>query len=80
MYNVYLLISEKDPSKSYIGYTKDIEERVRTHNFGQSEYTLKFKPWKLLFYAAFQSSHKAKDFEKYLKSGSGKEFVARHFL
>ena len=37
MYYVYLLMSEKDPSKSYIGYTKDIAERIKTHNFRQAE-------------------------------------------
>ena len=48
MYYVYLLRSIKNPSETYIGYTADLEERIKTHNSGRSPYTDKDKPWKLV--------------------------------
>ncbi|MFH1836505.1 MAG: GIY-YIG nuclease family protein [Candidatus Omnitrophota bacterium] len=80
MFYVYFLISQNNPTKSYLGYTPNLEERIKSHNSGQSDYTSKYKPWKLIFYSAFSKKEKAKYFEKYLKSGSGKTFIKRHFL
>ena len=40
----------------------------------------KFRPWTLLAYFAFADKKTAVAFEKYLKSGSGRSFVNRHFL
>jgi len=37
-------------------------------------------PWKLVFYCAFDNEQKAKDFELYLKSGSGKAFVYKRLV
>ena len=36
-------------------------------------------PWKLVFYAAFESLELAQDFEQYLKTGSGHAFTKKHF-
>jgi hypothetical protein len=36
-------------------------------------------PWKLECYFAFGCETLARDFEKYLKSGSGRAFAKRHF-
>lgn len=38
MYYVYLIKSLKDPSKTYIGYTVDLEQRLEKHNSGGSIY------------------------------------------
>ena len=40
MYYVYLLRSIKNPSETYIGYTGDLEERIKTHNSGQCHHIL----------------------------------------
>jgi hypothetical protein len=37
-------------------------------------------PWKLVYYSAFVDKQKAKDFELYLKSGSGKAFVYKRLV
>ena len=76
MYYTYLIQSEKDES-IYIGFTGDLEKRIKRHNEGREKYTKKKIPWKLVFYAAFRTQKEATDFEKYLKSGSGKEFIRR---
>lgn len=79
MYYVYLLRSLKDPSKTYIGYTTNIEQRLEAHNSGDSVHTKKSKPWKLVTYVAFDEEEKAFEFEKYLKAGSGHAFAKKRF-
>lgn len=79
MYYVYLLKSLKNPTKTYIGYTTNLEQRIETHNAGGSEYTSDHRPWKLVGYTCFDSATKALDFEKYLKSGSGYAFAKKRF-
>jgi predicted GIY-YIG superfamily endonuclease len=75
MYYVYLLRSQLSPDKTYVGFTKDLKNRLTAHNNGQSPHTAKFKPWELISYTAFQDRKKAINFEKYLKSHSGKAFA-----
>ena len=59
----------------YYGYTKDLKRRIKEHNEGKSKYTKGHLPVKLVFYSAFEKMDRAKEFELYLKSGSGKAFV-----
>jgi len=37
----------------------------------------KYKPWELVGYHAFADERRAREFEHYLKSGSGKAFANR---
>ena len=80
MYYVYLLRSESYPRQSYVGLTSNLKERIKEHNEGRSPHTAKFRPWILVAYFAFAEEKTAIAFEKYLKSGSGRAFVRRHFL
>jgi putative endonuclease len=75
---VYILTSEDDPTRHYIGFTEDLEQRVKAHNAGQVPYTNKYKPWRFETVIAFRSRDKAVAFEKYLKSHSGRSFSTRH--
>jgi putative endonuclease len=77
---VYILRSIKVPDQHYIGWTKDLRDRLAAHNSGKSKHTRKFLPWKIVFYAAFDSKERAVQFERYLKSGSGTVFRNRHLL
>ncbi len=79
MYYVYLLRSEKDPRKRYVGSTENLKLRLQQHNAGESLHTAKFRPWKLHAYFAFEDKTLAVQFEQYLKSGSGRAFARRHF-
>lgn len=79
MYYVYLLQSQSHPAQQYIGLTRDLRRRLAQHNNATSPHTKKFCPWELLVYCAFKSEATASAFEKYLKSGSGRAFVKRHF-
>ena len=80
MYHVYLLQSLSDPSRKYIGFTeREISERLKEHNAGESIHTNKHKPWECISYFTFKDKKKAENFEAYLKHGSGHAFAKRHF-
>jgi len=75
----YLIRSLKNSSKTYIGYTTDLKQRLETHNAGGSVHTKHDKPWKLVVCLAFDTEEKAKAFEKYIKVGSGHAFAKKRF-
>lgn len=60
--------------------TADLKQRVTDHNSGKSRHTSKFSPWELLCYTAFPSKFTALDFEKYLKSHSGRAFAKKRLI
>ena len=76
---VYLLVSEADEKTHYSGITRDLKARLIDHNRGKCPHTAKHKPWKIETVVAFRSKTKARRFERYLKTGSGREFSRRHF-
>jgi putative endonuclease len=76
---VYILVSESDPDRHYVGSTSDLDARLAAHNSGKVSHTSKHKPWRVETAIAFRSGEKAMAFERYLKSGSGREFARRHF-
>jgi predicted GIY-YIG superfamily endonuclease len=75
MYYVYLLESLGSPGQRYVGFTSDLKKRFKAHNAGESVHTAKYGPWKLVAYMALADERKAREFEYYLKSGSGKAFA-----
>lgn len=79
MHYVSLLKSNNFPNQYYIGLTASLKERLKQHNEGISTHTAKFRPWKLVVFLGFFDEDDARRFEKYLKSGSGREFSRRHF-
>jgi predicted GIY-YIG superfamily endonuclease len=78
-YYVYTLRSLVDNKRYYVGMTAAIETRLQKHNAGQCPYTAKFRPWQIEIAVAFRSKDKAVEFEKYLKSHSGRAFAKKHF-
>ena len=73
---VYILRS-LEGDHFYCGSTDDLRSRLKSHNAGQVPHTRKFKPWKLKTYLAFSDEQRAIDFEKYLKSPSGRAFAKK---
>jgi len=51
----------------YIGYTNNLITRFKQHNNGESNYTKNYRPWKLIYYEAYDSQFDAKNREKQLK-------------
>jgi putative endonuclease len=76
---VYILRSEADPRRHYVGVTSDVTERLAWHNAGPSGHTRAHRPWTVVVTIEFPTEHQAIRFEKYLKSGSGRAFATRHF-
>jgi predicted GIY-YIG superfamily endonuclease len=76
---VYILVSELDPARHYVGLSDNLKDRLRRHNAGEVSHTAKHRPWKLETAIAFRERAKAAEFEKYLKSHSGRAFAKRHF-
>ena len=75
---VYILESESDPERYYVGLTADLRDRLARHNRGQVTHTAKFTPWTIKSAVSFRDREKAAAFERYLKSGSGRAFAKRH--
>ena len=71
MFYVYILRSESNRDRTYVGYTNNLKRRLRDHNLGYSTFTNPHHPWKLEMYLAFSSAYKARSFERYLKEGGG---------
>jgi len=80
MYHVYIIRSKVKSDTTYIGYSKNAEKRLEAHNVGHSNFTSKYKPWELIAKFSFKDINVAKNFEKYLKTSSGKAFSRKHFL
>ena len=76
---VYMIRSDSDPSRHYTGLTSNLEKRLRWHNAGQNVDTARDRPWTLVVSFCFSNEAVARKFERYLKSGSGREFAKRHF-
>jgi len=74
---VYILRSIASPEQEYTGATADLKKRFADHNAGKSKHTSKYRPWELTCYIALPDKYKALEFEKYLKSHSGRAFARK---
>ena len=74
MWFVYVIYS--DTSKQfYKGLTSDLDKRLEEHNKGYNKSAKAFAPWVLFFYEEFKTRVEARNREKYLKSGAGREYI-----
>jgi putative endonuclease len=76
---VYILTSKVDSTRHYTGLTEDLEKRLKDHNSGKVPHTAKYRPWRIETSVAFRSREKAVEFEKHLKSHSGRAFASKRF-
>jgi putative endonuclease len=80
MFTVYILYSERF-GKTYVGFTTDIEQRLRSHNeLATKGYTVRYRPWELLHNEQFGSKQEAMAREKHFKSGLGREWIKSNLL
>ena len=75
---VYLIRSLSVADQRYVGVTSNLDQRLRTHNAGASPHRSKYAPWELVTYVGFIDEHRAIEFERYPKSGSGHAFARKH--
>jgi putative endonuclease len=75
MFFVYILQSIKD-KKFYTGITDNIARRLEEHNRGKKSTpsTSSRGPFKLVYYEEYISRNAAREREKFLKSGAGREW------
>lgn len=73
-YYVYILVSLKSGIR-YVGMTEDVDKRLVQHNKGKSKFTKGHIPWELKHFEEFETRLKAREREKYLKSGVGREYL-----
>lgn len=78
MYTVYIL--KCADGKSYTGCTENLEERSQRHSNGYVPATENRHPVQLITRIVFNNKYKAFEFEKYLKSGSGRAFLNKHLI
>ncbi len=76
MYKVYVIKSEID-KRLYVGLTENIERRLKEHNNGKTRSTKGYIPWVLVYTEEINDRPEARIREKYLKFGSGKEYLKR---
>jgi putative endonuclease len=71
MFVVYILYSEKF-QKDYVGMSSDLIDRFHSHNsLATKGYTVKFRPWMVIYVEFFETKSAALKREKYFKSGRG---------
>jgi len=73
-YTVYAIKSSVD-DRIYVGFTGNLEKRLKEHNQGKTKSTKGFRPWDLVFNEDVETRLEARNREKYFKSGCGKEFL-----
>ncbi|MCZ8298489.1 GIY-YIG nuclease family protein [Flavobacterium sp.] len=73
-YYVYVLQS-LSRHYMYVGLTSNLEQRFSTHQAGRNRTTAPYRPFQLYYVERFSSRIEARYREKYLKSGSRKEFL-----
>ena len=73
-YFVYILYSSKH-NKHYTGFTSNPEQRLLSHNNLGKDWTARYRPWKLIYTKGFELKSEAIQYEKWLKTGSGRDFI-----
>jgi len=73
-YYVYVIQSEVD-NRLYVGLSKDCKKRLQSHNNGETFSTKGYRPWQLVYLEEVGTRNQERKREKYLKSGTGKEYI-----
>ena len=72
---VYVLFSPNS-GKHYTGFTTDLINRFHSHNtFSNKGFTIRYRPWLVIHIEVFDNKKSALQREKWLKTGSGRDFI-----
>ena len=66
-YYVYMLKSRGKKPVTYVGYTKNLEKRIKLHNSGKGAKFTRGRKWKLIFKEKLSTKNKAISREYYIK-------------
>ena len=78
IYSVYILKCSN--GQFYTGYSSNLPLRLLAHKNGEVHFTKDKLPIRLIYVSYFKKKQLAYDFERYLKSGSGRAFMKRHLI
>ena len=68
LYYVYLLVTKiKNRTISYVGYTNNLEKRIKLHNTNKGAKFTKGKIWSLVYYEKYKTKIEAMKNEYILK-------------
>ena len=76
---VYILRSNSKDF-TYVGSTNNLTRRLREHEEGLVQSTKAYRPLLLEAYVAVSTEKKARELEKYFKTGSGKAILRKRIL
>ena len=79
MWYVYVIKSINSNYK-YTGFTNEVNRRVKEHNNGICKASKPYRPFRLMAYIALETKDRAINLERYLKTGSGKAFLAKRII
>ena len=72
---VYILFSDSY-QKTYVGFTSNLIERFKSHNvLGIKGYTIKYRPWTVIYIEFFTAKSEALKREQFFKTGKGRELI-----
>ena len=64
----------------YVGLTNNLDRRLAEHNNGLVQSTKPYRPLEIEAYIAVKTENKARQLEKYFKTGSGKAVLKKRIL
>jgi putative endonuclease len=74
-FTVYVLYSPNF-EKIYIGFTSNLEQRLLSHNvLGKKGWTIRFRPWVIVFTEEFSTKEEAILREKQLKQANNRALI-----
>jgi putative endonuclease len=74
MYYVYA-IKSIERNYIYVGLSENVDRRFEEHQSGRNKTTKPYRPFSLILTEIYETRQEARDREKFLKSGVGKEFL-----
>jgi putative endonuclease len=74
LFTVYILFSTHT-NKHYTGFTSNLGQRLLSHNELGKDWTARYRPWKLIYTKEFDNKADAMTYEKWLKTGAGRDFI-----
>ena len=79
MYYVYILKSI-EKNRTYVGFTTDLDKRIKEHNEGKNTSTKYYRPFKMICYVAVDKKTTALELERYFKTGSGIAWMKKRLI
>ena len=67
-YYVYMLKSLNKNNQTYVGYTKNLPERIKLHNSGKGAKFTRGRKWKLIYKEKYTTKNQAISREYYIKN------------